>query len=84
MFSEYIFLVTLSLTLLCVFGHFTIMHERVNGMLQPYSGWAFSGLLTDGRARGQKGPLPKICHTYPTIMKLGRDIPYLKKTPQKI
>ena len=24
-------------------------------------------------------PLPKICHTYPTMMKLGTVIPYLKK-----
>ena len=28
---------------------------------------------------GQKDPVPKICHTYPTIMKLGTLIPYLKK-----
>ena len=27
----------------------------------------------------QKAPFPKICHTYPTIMKLGTVIPYLKK-----
>ena len=33
--------------------------------------------------RGQKGPLPKIFYTYPTMMKLGTVIPYLKKT-QKI
>ena len=36
-----------------------------------------------GAANGsgvQKGhPLPKICHTYPTMMKLGTFIPYLKK-----
>ena len=33
---------------------------------------------------GQKRPpIPKICHTYPTIMKLGIIIPYLRKT-QKI
>ena len=25
-------------------------------------------------------PLPKICHTYPTKMKLGTAIPYLKQT----
>ena len=44
----------------------------------PYSGWAFSGLLKDGGS--QKGiPLPKICLTYPTVMKLGTVIPYLKK-----
>ena len=28
---------------------------------------------------GQKGPLPKTCHTYPTIMKLGTVIPLPKK-----
>ena len=32
---------------------------------------------------GQRDPLPKICHTYPTIMKLGTVIPYLDKI-QKI
>ena len=25
-------------------------------------------------------PLPKICHTYPTMIKFGTVIPYLKKT----
>ena len=54
------------------------IYER-NVKAQPYSGWAFSGLLTDGGG-GQKGhPLPKICHIYPTMMKLGTVIPYLKK-----
>ena len=28
---------------------------------------------------GKKAPLPKICHTYPTMMKPGTVIPYLKK-----
>ena len=32
-----------------------------------------------GWGRGQKGPFPKICHTYPTIMKLSTVIPYHKK-----
>ena len=32
---------------------------------------------------GKKTRLPKICHTYPTLMKLGRVIPYLKEI-QKI
>ena len=32
---------------------------------------------------GQQGPFPKICHTYPTMMKLGTVLPYLKKI-QKI
>ena len=31
----------------------------------------------------KKAPLPKICHTYPTMMKLGTVIPYPKKI-QKI
>ena len=44
--------------------------------------WAFLGLLTDGGG-GQKGPLSKLCHTYPTMMKLGTVIPYPKKI-QKI
>ena len=29
--------------------------------------------------RGQKGPLPKTCHTYSTMMKLDTVIPCLKK-----
>ena len=36
-----------------------------------------------GAAHGwgeKKGPLPKICHTYPTMIKLGTVILYLKKT----
>ena len=28
---------------------------------------------------GKKAPLPKICHTYPTMRKLGSVTPYLKK-----
>ena len=32
-----------------------------------------------GCTRGQKDPLPKICHTYPTMMELGTVIPYSKK-----
>ena len=42
-------------------------------------------LIQDGpfkgysRRRGKKVPLPKICHTYPLMIKLGISIPYLKK-----
>ena len=32
-----------------------------------------------GWGRGNKAPLPKICHTYPTMMKLCTVIPYPKK-----
>ena len=46
-------------------------------LFEPYSGWAFSGLLTDGGAK--RPPLPKICQTYPTMMKLGKVILYLKR-----
>ena len=42
--------------------------------------WDCSRMRAGG---GKKAPLPKICHTYPTIMKLGAFIPYLKKI-QKI
>ena len=39
-------------------------------------GIGLSGLLTDwGRH-----PLPKLCHTYTTKMRLGTVIPFLKKT----
>ena len=39
---------------------------------------------THGWGRGQKEPLPKICHTYPTMMKLGTVIPYPKKIQKYI
>ena len=32
-----------------------------------------------GEGEGQKASLPKICNTYPTMMKLGVVIPYLNK-----
>ena len=42
------------------------------------------GLFGAGYGLGGKKPrVPKICHTYPTTMKLGTVIPYLKKI-QKI
>ena len=41
-----------------------------------------SGLLTVGGG-AKRPPLPKICHTYPTMMKLGTIISYLTKI-QKI
>ena len=43
---------------------FVINKEMI--LVLPYSGWAFSGLLTDGGS---------FCHTYPTMMKLGTVIP---------
>ena len=42
------------------------------------------GFLRAAYGWGQKSsPLPKICHTYPTVMKLGTVIPYPEKI-QKI
>ena len=35
----------------------------------------FGGCSQKGR---QKAPLPKICHIYPTMIKLGTVTPYLK------
>ena len=35
-------------------------------------GWGKEG-------KGQKGPLPKICHTHPILMKPDTVIPYLKE-----
>ena len=29
-------------------------------------------------------PLPKICHTYPAVMKLGTGIPYLKEIKKNV
>ena len=33
----------------------------------------------DGGGKNAPPPLPKICHRYPTMMKLGTVVPYLKK-----
>ena len=49
------------------------IHYRVNPIQDGYF-WGYSRM---GVAK--KAPLPKICHTYPTMMKLGTVIPYLKK-----
>ena len=40
------------------------------GIFGATHGWGGGG--------GRKIPLPKICHTYPTMIKLGAVIPYLK------
>ena len=43
-----------------------------------YPGWVFSDLLTDGV--GKCPPFPKICHTYPAMMKFDNNrVAYLKK-----
>ena len=54
--------------------------------INPIQNWlAFSGLLTDGwEATPPPSPLPKICQTYPKMIKLGTLVPYLKKTQKNI
>ena len=49
--------------------------------VNPIEDGPFRGCLQKGGAK--RSPLPKICHTYPPIMKLGTAITYLKKI-QKI
>ena len=36
-----------------------------------------------GGGRSKRLTLPKLCHTYPALMKLGTVVPYLKKIPKK-
>ena len=67
-------------------GHLRYLSLTLFNFFKPYSGWAFLGLLKDGWevcVDKKDCPFPKICHTYSTEMKLGTNIPYLKKT-QKI
>ena len=37
-----------------------------------------------GGGRSKRLTLPKICHTYPAMMKLGTVVPYLKKVPKNM
>ena len=46
-------------------------------LLNPIQNGPFLGCSRMGRV--QKGPLPKVCHTYPTMMRLGSVKPYLNK-----
>ena len=57
---------------------FKIIYSRFN-LIQGY----FGAAQESGGQGGKKAPLPKICHTYPTMMKLATFIPYLNKI-QKI
>ena len=57
----------------------TMPSLRIINLIQD---WHFRGLLTDGRGGAKKARLPKICHTCPTMMKLGTIKPYLKKIPK--
>ena len=46
-------------------------------LLNPIQDGLFRGC--SGMEWAKRPPIPKICHTYPTMMKLGTVIPYLKK-----
>ena len=48
-------------------------------LFNPIQDRHFRGCSQVGRKGGKETLLPKICHTYPTFMKLGIVIPYLKK-----
>ena len=45
--------------------------------INPIQDWPFWGCSRMGEPK--RPPLPKISHTYPRMMKLGKVIPYLKK-----
>ena len=54
--------------------------EMCNPAVNPVEDGLFWGCSRiGGEGRGKKASLPKICHTYPTMMKLGTVIPYPKK-----
>ena len=65
--------------------------ERVISLFESFKSGRTFNPIQDGHFRGcsrmaggrQKGLLPKITHIYPTMMKLGTVIPYLKEI-QKI
>ena len=61
------------------------VHDIKRMVVNPIQDGHFWGCswMGGGGGGGTKAPLPKICHTYSTIMKLGIVIPYLKKI-QKI
>ena len=52
--------------------------ERFLRFFNPIQDGLFRGCSRIGGG-GKKAPLPKICRTFPTMMKLSTVIPYLKK-----
>ena len=41
-------------------------------------------IFRTAQGRGERLPLPKICHIYPTLMKIGTDISYVIKIHKNI
>ena len=62
-------------------GHIYIINLDEFNPIQDVHFRSCSRMEEEGGAK--RPPLPKICHTYPTMIKLGTVIPYLKKL-QKI
>ena len=62
--GQYVTRNVIRLALLCLVLLFSILILFRMGIFGATHGWL---------------PLPKICHTYPTMMKLGIVIPYLRK-----
>ena len=54
----------------CGFSIILILTQLRMGLFRTAHGWG----------REKRSPVPKICYTYSTMMKLRRVIPYLKKT----
>ena len=59
---------------------FTFTKENLN----PIQDGPFWGCSQMGDGGAKRRFLPKICQTYPTIMKLGTIVPYLKKIQKHI
>ena len=69
--------------LLIIIAIYKVLCQQTPISLKPTQDWPFLGC---SQIRGGGGlvvkkriPLPKICHTDPTMMKLGTVVPYLKK-----
>ena len=56
---------------------YKVLFEKLNTILALLTMGLFFGAAHG--LGGQKGPLPKICLTYPTMKTLGTVIPYPKK-----
>ena len=72
---EFILGAILSITRFCIFTT-AFFNPIQDGLF-----WGCSRMRAEGG--GKKAPFPKICHTYPAMMKRGTVIPYLKRI-QKI
>ena len=81
--SCYFMFLFFSVTLILQKSHSKLSKNKpeIIPYINPIQDGLFRGYSRMGEAK--KVPLPKICHTYPTMMKLGTVIPYPKKI-QKI